>query len=140
MKKKLFSILLALTCLFTICSTVAVAFDNRASLTLSSYNVVSKEGDNPGEIKIVYDVRANSSADSLGISSLTIYRSDGTKVTTITGTTSNGLLGTDSMVHRSTYVYSGTSGASYYASATVYAEIGENSDSRRVTTKIVTAP
>lgn len=129
-----------LICVFTLFTSSTMAIENRASLTLSSYLVSAKVGDNPGEIKIAYDVCPTGKADCVGISSITIYQSNGVAVKTITGTTSNGLLRTDAIRHRSTYVYSGTSGVSYYASATVYAEIGDNSDSRRVTTEIIKAP
>ncbi len=140
MKKRVLPFLFAVVVTISTCTGIVNAFEDRASTTLSYYNIGSKEGDNTGEIKITYDVRANTIADTVGISSIVIYQSNGIKVETITGTVDNGLLRTDSVRHRSTYIYTGTSGVSYYASVTAYAEIGDDSDSRKVVTNSSTAP
>ncbi len=140
MKTRFFSFLSATILTFTLCVGVASASEARASLTLSSYSVVADPGSDPGEFKITYDVRATTYADRVGVSSIIIYQSNGTKVATITGTTGNGLLRTDAVRHRSSYTYSGTAGVSYYASVTVYAEIGDESDSRKIVTSIIKTP
>ena len=87
-----------------------------------------------------HDVMASGKADEVGVSSIKIYKSNGSYVTTITGTTNNGLLDTNVGTHRSTYTYEGTSGVSYYAEVTVYAKIGSDSDSRTVKTGTAKAP
>lgn len=61
-------------------------------------------------------------------------------MTTILGNTSNGLIDSNSVICKGTYSHTAVSGNSYYAVATVFAEIGDDYDSRVVTTKIVTAP
>lgn len=140
MRKRILSLGLILTLMLTLCGGMALAAEPRASSTLTYYPVIILAGDNEGEIKISYDVMANTKADKVGVSSIKIYKSDGTYVTTITGTTGNGLLRTNASRHSSTYTYEGTSGVTYYAEVTVYAKIGSNSDSRTVTTDTVTAP
>lgn len=139
MQKKILSFLSFIILVFGLCLGTAYATEARASATLSAYSVIAKEGTNSGEIKFTYDVRANSTADSVGISSITIYKSNGAFVETISGTLDNGLLRSGSMWHQSSYTYTGEPGMSYYASVTVYAKIGSKSDSRRVTTDVVTA-
>lgn len=140
MRKRILSVGLILTLMLTLCGGMALAAEPRASLTLSYYPVGVSKGDNEGEIDIGYDVLASQKADEVGVSSIKIYKSDGTYVTTITGTTGNGLIRTNATRHRSIYTYEGTSGVTYYAEVTVYAKIGSNSDSRTVTTPTVKAP
>jgi hypothetical protein len=140
--KRTFTFVLALTMVLTCCSGAALAatFSPQASLTLSYYEVVLLAGSKSGEIRINYDVGASKLADSLGVSSIEIYKSNGSYVTTITGTTSNGLVRNNSSSHMGVYSYIGTSGVSYYAKVTVFATVGSVSDSRTVTTSTVKAP
>lgn len=112
----------------------------RASPTLSSYGVVLTQGSSTGKIIITYDVAANDFAESLGVSSMKIYKSNGAYVTTIYATALNGFTTSGTMRHRSSYTYTGTSGTSYYAEVTVFATIDGVTDSRTVTTNTVKAP
>lgn len=141
--KRIVTFTLALTMLLTCCLGVASATntaDTRASLTISAYSASLRAGTNRGEIKISYDVNASKIADSVGVSSIVIYKSDGSRVTTITGSKSNGLICASDFGHDGVYSYTATSGASYYAKVTVFATIGSVSDSRTVTTSTVKAP
>lgn len=140
MKKRFLSFVLAVICMSSFCVGAAFATESRASTTLTNFPVSLVKGDKTGEIKIFYDVQAKQIADSVGVSSIEIYKSDGTYVTTITGSTSNGLVRNSVSRHRSTYTYTGTSGTSYYAEVTVFAKIGSDYDSRTVTTAAVKAP
>ena len=77
--------------------------DMRASLTLSSYNVGLTAGDSAGMISISYDVQSNKLASSIGVETVDIYKADGSYVTSITGSTSNGLIETNSDICKSYY-------------------------------------
>lgn len=134
MKKRLLSMTLAVLFSLSLCSGAALAVEPRASLTLSAYTAIATVGNKEGEVKFSYDVKANASADEVGISSVKIYKADGTYVTTIPGTVKNGLIITGTTRHASIYTYKGTSGVSYYAVMTAYAKIGSNSDTRTMTT------
>lgn len=140
MRKRFLSLGLVLTLMLTLCSGMALAAESRASLTLSRYPVGVSKGENAGEIRISYDVMASQEADELGVASIKIYRSSGSYVTTIIGTIENGLICTNEGSHRSSYIYEGTSGVTYYAEVTVFAKIGTDFDSRVVTTPTITAP
>lgn len=140
MRKRILSLGLILTMVLTLCGGMALAVETRASSTLTYYPVGVSKGENEGEVDISYDVLANKKADEVGVSSIKIYKLDGTYVTTVTGTVTNGLLRTNATRHSSTYTYKGTSGVTYYAEVTVYAKIGSDSDSRTVTTPSVKAP
>ena len=61
-------------------------------------------------------------------------------VTSITGSTSNGLIETNSDICKSYYDCQLTSGIFYYANVKVFAKVGSEYDSRVITTSTVKAP
>ena len=140
--KRIFSLVLTFAMVLACSCSMALAInvDTKASLTLSDYEIVLKAGSRDGEIRINYDVTSSKAADSVGVSSIDIYKSNGSFVTTITGTTRNGLIAEDTSSNMGVHSYIGTSGTSYYAEVTVFAEIGSDYDSRTVTTATVKAP
>ena len=140
-KLRIMSIALFLVlALNTLSGTVVYASTLRASPTLNAYSAIITKGNSTGKIVITYDVAANTIADSVGVSSMKIYKSDGSYVTTITATSLNGFTDSGVMSHRNSYTYTGTSGTYYYAEVTVFATIKGVTDSRTVTTNTVKAP
>lgn len=145
--KRIISVILTLTLALSCCLSTAFAAEDimpMASLTIVSQaaNMAagSKTGINTGELRISYDITAKRPATELGVSSIKLYRSDGTYITTITGTTENGLIGSG-VKHMDTYSYvGGVSGRYYYAEVTLFATIGDISDSVTITTATVKAP
>lgn len=109
--------------------------DARASEYLSSYRALISGSS--GKLEIGYTVVAGETMTSIGVSKIQIYKSNGTLVATITGSTTNGLLVKNSDAHSDTYTYSGKSGESYYAVVTFIAKDSSGSDSKSVTTKTV---
>ena len=142
MKKfRIMSIALFLVLALNILSgTVVCASTLRASPTLNAYSAIITKGNSTGKIVITYDVAANTLADSVGVSSMKIYKSDGSYVTTITATSLNRFTDSGVMSHRNSYTYTGTSGTSYYAEVTVFATIKGVTDSRTITPNTVKAP
>lgn len=139
MKKKLVLVLLTMAFVCVLCGGNAMAAETKASEILSYYLVTIERGSSAGEIKVNYDVRADLSG-TIGVESIEIYKSNGSYVTTITGTTSNGLLKSGSKKHSGTYTYTGTAGVSYYAVVTVSAKAGTVYDSDEITTGTAKAP
>lgn len=138
--KRTFSFVLALVMTLFCCNGLAVAAaasDVRSSPTISSYAVMLKAGSKRGELRISYDVTSSQPRADVGVSSIEIYKSDGTYVTTITGTTSNGLISNGTGSTSGTYSHIATSGVSYYAKVTIFAKANGVSDSRTVTTETV---
>ena len=134
-----FSLMLCL--LFTCCGTALAADAGTCSNpTLSTYAAQLAKGSSKGKVIIKYTIIASKIASSIGVSSIKIYKSDGTYVTTISGTTSNGLVLKNTSTHTGTYTYSGVSGTSYYAHVTVFATAGGITSSGTVKTNTVTAP
>ena len=142
MKKKI-SMICMLLIMVTCFRGVPVLADThiiQSSLTLSEYSAVLTFDSNTNEITIDYDVSSTSPADSLGVESIKIYRSNGNYVTTILGTTSNGLIKTSSSMHVGTYSYTLSTVGSFYAEVKVFARIGTDYDSRTITTSTITLP
>lgn len=140
MKKRNQVLCLTLVVVLALALCGGASATTKASSTLFSYGVWAYTGDNSGELDIDYEISANSRADSMGISELKIYKSDGTYVTTIYGNTTNRLMANDKTDINRTYTYKGTPGTTYYAVATVEATIGSDYDSRYVTTNTATTP
>lgn len=139
MLKRALSFIFSMALITTLCGA-AFAIETRASTTLSSYNVSCAAGNKTGELRISYEVRAKYTADSVGISSIALYSSTGVYMTTILGSENNGLIESNDSTCIGTYSHTAVPGNSYYAIVTVFAEIGDNYDSRKVSTNIVTAP
>lgn len=141
--QRVLSLIVALAISMALCGSFSFASDNgmlRSSPTLSEYNAKVSKGYSSGKIIVSCDVEANTKAESLGVSSIKIYKSNGSYVTTITGTEDNNLIKTNSVLHSPSYTYQGISGTYYYAKVTVFATIDGVSDSRTITTKTVQAP
>lgn len=128
------TVIMAITCCLGAASAVDIV-DERASITLSDYNATIKAGSSKGSVLIGYNVSANMVATEVGVSSIAIYKSNGSYVTTVSG----GMTSSNTNMYAGTYTYYGTSGESYYARVTVFAKSGSVSDSRTVTTSTVKA-
>lgn len=138
--KKFFACFLAVALLLTCCGTAFAAdVDPFASSTITGYSAALSPG-NSGQIKLIYSVGASATATSIGVSSIKIYKSNGTQVKTITGTKSNGLLTSGTNKKTGTYTYSGVSGTTYYAVVTLTATVNGVTDSKPVTTNTAKAP
>ena len=126
-------------CMFLSCNGMALAadVDPFASLTLSRYVVAALSGDSRGEIIISFNVKSSKPLATLGVESIDFYTKDGDFVDSVSGSTSNGLVRTNSSIHNSDFVYDLHSGEYYYAEVTVFAQVGSEYDSRTVTTSTV---
>lgn len=142
MNKRLIVCALAFVLLFS-CVPLASAnsiAETRASQYLHGYTTYLARGSSSGDIRLEYIVSATGIMSSLGISQIVVYKSNGTYVTTINGSISNGLFRLADVNHSGYYIYHGTPGTSYYFVVTVFAGDSTGSDSRTVTTNTVQAP
>lgn len=140
--KRIFTVMLTLGVLFSCCGT-ALAVDNyntRASYTLSAYSAELYADSQKGKIYVNYDVEASKFANSIGVKSISLYKSNGDFVYTVYGTVNNGLIRTNKSFHSGDYFFTLTSGNSYYAEVTIFATLDNLSDSRTITTSTVTVP
>lgn len=137
--KRICTLFLAMVMLFSTYGYASAADITpfRASLTLSRYFAEAFSGSGKGEIVISYDVRSSKTATSVGVESIVFYTEDGDYVTSVSGTTRNGLVTSNSVLHGGDFEYDLPSGESYYAEVTVFAQVGSDYDSRTVTTSTV---
>lgn len=137
---------MALSAFFAFTCCVGSAFADGGIMPLSSPTIMGqgasmKAGNFPGELRISYNINAKRSADEVGVLTIELYNSDGSYADTIYGSTDNGLIRTSSIKNMGTYSYSdAVSGQYYYAVVTLYATIGDLSDSETITTATVKAP
>lgn len=137
MRKKAIILIMAVSMMFA-CVSVAQA---RASEYISNYTIYAEAGDNPGEIDIIFGVQGTPGVTKLGATSIKIYKSNGVHVTTIWGSTSNGLMATaGNRYFENTYTFVGEPGTSYYALVTCYAGNASGSDTRQGMTPTIKAP
>lgn len=112
-----------------------------ASNYIAGYTVSAQQGGSRGQVSIYSYIKANGVVPKIGVLKIEIYKSTGALVTTIQGTTSNGLLSPKSNVaHTVTYTYNGVPGTTYYAKVTLCAGTNSDYDVRYVQTQKVTAP
>ena len=114
----------------------------RASNYLSSYHAWLGSGSN-GIIYVYYDVDATRYMDVVGVTSVVIQQKNGSSwnsVKNFIGTTSNGMLTTNDSSHTDYLSYKGTSGKTYRAVVTFYAELNGGYDTRTLTTSSIVAP
>lgn len=141
MKTRFLAIIMAVVFLFPCYQVVnAASVQPYASQYLSNYIAVLTAGNSSGKVNIAFSVGGTTGTTTVGVQKAMIYKSNGSYVTTVYGSTTNGLLRTSTSYHSGTYTYSGVSGTSYYAVITVYAGNSSGSDTRTVTTNTVKAP
>ena len=141
MKKRLPALFIVVALLISCCQLVnASGIEPYASKYLSQYTIALGPGDGKGEVKLGFSINATDTMTQVGISKVEIYKSNGSYVTTIYGNSVNKLMGYSTEYHGGAYIYTGTSGVSYYAKVTVYAKDSTGSDSRTVTTATAKAP
>ena len=106
---------------------------------LKSYNASLSTGDCSGQLNLQFSASARNPMSSLGISSVAVYTAEGSYVKTINGSTSNGLMASDSYSHRGAYSISVTPGQEYYLRLTFVARDSYSGDSKSYTTNTAMA-
>lgn len=129
-----FAFLLAVFC----CQGSALAARNStvqpyASLYLADYYASLSYDSEAGEVCVNYSVCANKNAASIGVEYIKLYTSSGRYLTTITGSSANGLIITDIDSYTGSYRYQTTADVEYYAKVKVFARAGTGYDSHILT-------
>ena len=140
-KRILRSISVILVIVFLVSAPVhAFAAEARASAWLSGYGASVVAAGN-GKIKIEFTVVGTGTMTKLGASLIYIYKSDGTRVATISYATKGNeyMMGYNKAYHSGSVPYSGTAGQKYYAVVTFFAKNSSGSDTRSYTTAYKTA-
>ena len=139
--KRIFSAILVCAVLLSCCTSAFAATESgeRVADILNVYTASASTGTKSGEVKITYRAGANRLSMAIGVASIAIYKSDGSYVTTIKGTTANGLISFNTDQKSGSYTYKGTSGVFYYAIVTITATSGSETDNKAVRTNIAQA-
>lgn len=136
----LLSIIVGAAMLFTIVSAVNIDLI-RTSEYFDELDVwVESVGS--GSIKIRADIKATGQMTRIGMDEIEIQCLSSGKwwtIDTISGTTRNGMLESNTRSYSGSYEYDGSSGKTYRAIVTAYAKNGSGSDSVVITTNAVVA-
>ena len=97
------------------------------------------QGNSSGKLVVDYSITGTSTMDTIGVSKIKVYKSNGSWYKTIYGTV-GGLLKQNRVTVTDSYTITCVSGQSYYCEVTLYAAKNGGSDSRTITTSTVTAP
>lgn len=97
---------------------------------LRGYGASLYQGTASGSVRVEFTVSATRESDLVGVSKISVYKGDGTFVTSVNSTVSNGLLVKGLKVHAGDYTYYGETNEVYYMVLTMYAERDGGSDSR----------
>lgn len=137
MKRTISVFIAVVTLIFSSNVTLAADLQPYASLTLSRHYAQAFSGDSRGEIIIDFNVQSSKLSSTIGVESIDFYTEDGDYVTSVSGTTSNGLVKVNTVQYSNEFPYDLPSGNSYYAEVTLFARVGSEYDNYTVTTSTV---
>ena len=140
MKRKLAVVAILLVIIIAV-SPVASALETRASEYISCYSARPLAEGN-GKLRIYFSITGTGGdMDKIGVSSITIYKDDGTRVDSF-GYLEEGyenLMAYDTWFMSDSMVFQGVSGVKYYARLVFLVVKGDGLDYRYYTTYTVTA-
>ena len=137
--KRFFSLLSCVLLISMLCCVNVNAEITRSSEYIRSCRGSLESGSSRGKIDLSFTITATKSMTSLGISQVDVYKSDGTFVKTIYGSTSNGLLSNSGQRFTGSYTIALSSGETYYTELTFIAKDSSGSDTNTITTNTATA-
>ncbi len=136
--KRIITLIVCVALTTSLCCLSANA-STKASDHLRSYSATLYTGNSRGQLQLSFNVYAYSTSTSIGISQVKVYKSDGSYVKTIQGSTSNGLLASSRRSFSNTYNLAVEAGKNYYLEVTFTAKDSSGSDSKTYTTNTAAA-
>lgn len=145
MKKRLIAMLLALTIVVSFVPHTVFAQeeepnDTKESSYLNMYSASLYSKGVTGKLTLTFEVFATDDMDRVGVFEIIVRNNNGTVHSIIWGTTTNGLLDTNTWFHAGSHTLNLTSGNTYYCTVVVIARDANGGDTRRITTQHVTCP
>lgn len=135
---KKFSAVVLCVALFCTLLCTAVSASTQSSDFFRRYEGTLYEGNSCGTLQVTLNANTYDSVNSLGVSQIRVYKSNGTYVKTITGTYANGLL-SSGRTYSNTYTISAVAGEHYYLELTFIARDSSGSDYKTYTTNTAMA-
>lgn len=145
MKKRILAVLLVFAIVVSFFPFSAYSFEDesndiKASSYLNMYTASLSSKGISGKLTLTFEVFATHNMDKVGLFGIIVRNNDGTIHKIIWGTTSNGLLATNTFYHLGNYTLNLTSGNTYYCTVIFVAEDANGGDTRSITTQHVTCP
>ncbi len=145
MTKRFIALFLAVVLVFLLMPFSAFAEEEetgepRASYYLNMYSASLYSRGVTGKLQLAFEVIATGNMTMVGVFGIIVRNNDGTIHSIIWGSTSNGLVATNTWFHIGSYTLNLTSGNTYYCSVIVIAKDANGSDTRTITTQQVTCP
>lgn len=145
MKKRIVAVLLSFVIVVSFVPFSAFSYedelnDTKASSYLNMYTASLSSKGITGKLTLAYQVFATHNMDKVGVFGIIVRNNDGTIHNIIWGTTSNGLLNSNTWFHAGSYTLNLTSGNTYYCTVIFVAEDANGGDTRSITTQHVTCP
>lgn len=145
MNKRVISTILVLVMLLTTVPFSAFAAeeesgDDRASSYLNMYSAELYSTGTSGKLFVEFVVVATGFMDSVGVFGIIVRNNDGSIHSIVWGSTSNGLLDSNTWYHAGDYTLNLTSGNTYYCTVIVIAGDANGSDTRKIITSRVVCP
>ena len=123
---------------------IGIAFPAEAAIQSSAYIWITSaslsQGSSAGKISVNYSITGMGRMDTIGVSMIVVYKSNGTKYRTIYGSTTNGLIITNAIMAMDSYEISCVAGNSYYCEVTFIAAKDGGHDTMTIQTGTVVAP
>ena len=144
--KKLIAFFLSVTLLVGACCTNVLAAESEtaqpyASAYLSAYTAQLTSGTKPGEVVLSFYVHAaRTDITRIGVLTAVVYRANGTKFRSYSGTYANGLLKANDYSYTYSFHATLTTDTDYYMVVTFVAGNASGADTREFTTNIAHAP
>lgn len=133
------SIVLILTLLISVLVLpVTAATASSAYIWVTSATLT--QGSTAGTIRVNYSITGMGRMDSIGVSKIEVYKSNGVKYRTIYGSVSNGLILNNRASATGSYDISCVAGTSYYCKVTLIAAKDGGYDTVTIQTSTVVAP
>ena len=140
MIKRILTFFLVLAILCVALPVQAFAAQERASDYIASSHAFLSQGNNQDEIDLRYTVQSGvGSAGRIGISKIQVYRANGSLYKMIFGSTTNGLIKTNTSLVAGSYTISCVAGVTYYCVVTFIVSDAGGGDSCVVTTSTAIA-
>lgn len=123
---------------------IGIAFPAEAAIQSSAYIWITSaslsQGSSAGKISVNYSITGMGRMDTIGVSMIVVYKSNGTKYRTIYGSITNGLIITNAIMAMDSYEITCVAGTSYYCEVTFIAAKDGGYDTMTIQTGTVIAP
>lgn len=145
MKQRIVAVMLTFAVIISIVPFAVFADEKdingeKSSYYLNMYTAALYPKAETGKVDVAFEVIATDDMDYVGVIEIIVRNNNGTIHNIVWGSTTNGLLDTNTWFHVGSYTLNLTSGNTYYCTVVVLARDANGGDTRRITTNHVVCP